>query len=214
QGVDAELPEIRQPGLNAGEIPGPVTVAVREAPRIDLVDDRGPPPARIVPLDGIRWLREVIDLLNGHVVLVGCLWPGRRRVGEAECNRHDKSMQDLDNGKIRARMRPQRRERRKADPQAAGAGPVEERTTSSGSKSISSCDTVPPEIWPTSSSMTRRPIVSIGWRTVVSGGSMLLIRAESSKPTIDTLPGTLSPARRTARIAPRAIGSLAQTMPV
>ena len=62
--------------------------------------------------------------------------------------------------------------------------------------------------------MTIRPIASIGWRTVVSGGSVQFIRAESSKPTTETSSGTRSPARRTARIAPRAIGSLAQTMPV
>ena len=30
--------------------------------------------------------------------------------------------------------------------------------------------------------MTIRPIGSIGWRTVVSGGSVQFIRAESSKP--------------------------------
>ena len=59
-----------------------------------------------------------------------------------------------------------------------------------------------------------RPIRSIGWRTVVSGGSVQFISAESSKPTTDTSSGTFSPARRTARIAPRAIGSLAHTMPV
>ena len=55
---------------------------------------------------------------------------------------------------------------------------------------------------------------SIGWRTVVSGGSVQFIRAESSKPTTETSSGTRSPARLAARIAPRAIGSLAHTMPV
>ena len=34
--------------------------------------------------------------------------------------------------------------------------------------------------------MTIRPIRSIGWRTVVSGGSVQLISAESSKPTTET----------------------------
>ena len=38
--------------------------------------------------------------------------------------------------------------------------------------------------------MTIRPIGSIGWRTVVSGGSVQFIRDESSKPTTDTSPGT------------------------
>ena len=59
-----------------------------------------------------------------------------------------------------------------------------------------------------------RPIGSIGWRTVVSGGSVQFMSAESSKPTTETSPGTLLPARRAARIAPSAIGSLAQTIPV
>ena len=58
--------------------------------------------------------------------------------------------------------------------------------------------------------MTIRPIGSIGWRTVVSGGSMEFIRAESSKPTTETSAGTCIPARRTARIAPSASGSDAQ----
>ena len=44
--------------------------------------------------------------------------------------------------------------------------------------------------------MTIRPIGSIGWRTVVSGGSVQFIRAESSKPTTDTSSGTRRPARR------------------
>ena len=38
-----------------------------------------------------------------------------------------------------------------------------------------------------------RPIGSIGWRTVVSGGSVQFMRNESSKPTIETSPGTLQP---------------------
>ena len=62
--------------------------------------------------------------------------------------------------------------------------------------------------------MTRRPIDSIGWRTVVSGGSVQFMSAESSNPTTETSPGTVMPARRAARIAPSAIGSLAQTIPV
>ena len=40
-----------------------------------------------------------------------------------------------------------------------------------------------------------RHIGSIGWRTVVSGGSVQFIRNESSKPTTDTSPGTLHAAR-------------------
>ena len=41
----------------------------------------------------------------------------------------------------------------------------------------------------TSSSMTMRPIGSIGWRTVVSGGSVQFMSAESSKPTTETSVG-------------------------
>ena len=37
--------------------------------------------------------------------------------------------------------------------------------------------------------MTIRPIGSIGWRTVVSGGSVQVMSAESSKPTTETSPG-------------------------
>ncbi len=62
--------------------------------------------------------------------------------------------------------------------------------------------------------MTIRPMVSIGWRTVVSGGSTQFMRAESSKPMIETSSGTRSPARRTARTAPSAIGSEAQIIAV
>ena len=96
----------------------------------------------------------------------------------------------------------------------AAAGPVDARTTSSGSKRYSSAATAEPESCATSSSITMRPIGSIGCRTVVSGGSMLFIRAESSKPTTETSCGTRSPARRTARIAPSASGSDAQMTPV
>src|SRR6266550_7925207 len=62
--------------------------------------------------------------------------------------------------------------------------------------------------------MTRRPIDSIGWRTVVRGGSVQFMRKESSNPTTDTSPGTVIRARRAARIAPSAVGSLAQMIPV
>ena len=58
------------------------------------------------------------------------------------------------------------------------------------------------------------PIDSIGCLTVVSGGSVQFMNAESSYPTTDTSPGTDRPARRTARIAPSASTSLAQMIPV
>src|SRR6267378_7684794 len=73
---------------------------------------------------------------------------------------------------------------------AAAAGPVEPRTTSSGSKSSSSLETGAPPIWLTRSATALVPIFSIGCLTVVRGGSVQLISAESSKPTTDTSPGT------------------------
>ena len=61
-----------------------------------------------------------------------------------------------------------------------------------------------PSSWLTRRSTAARPIVSIGWRTVVSGGSVYFMNAESSKPTTDTSPGTSQPA--SARGADRAEG--------
>ena len=43
-GVDAEGLQIGQPRADAGEVPGPVAVAVGEAAQVDLVDDRAAPP--------------------------------------------------------------------------------------------------------------------------------------------------------------------------
>ena len=40
--------------------------------------------------------------------------------------------------------------------------------------------TLAPPIWAMSSSMTMRPMASMGWRTVVRGGSVHAISAESS----------------------------------
>jgi hypothetical protein len=74
--------------------------------------------------------------------------------------------------------------------------------------------TVAPSIWFTSMVTAARPSASMGWRTVVSGGSVQFMKAESSKPTTDTSRGTARPARRAARIAPSASGSLPQMTPV
>ena len=62
----------------------------------------------------------------------------------------------------------------------AGAGPVEPRTTSSGSNSSSSGFGTTVSIWLTSSATAALPIDSIGWRTVVSGGSVEFSQPESS----------------------------------
>jgi hypothetical protein len=64
--------------------------------------------------------------------------------------------------------------------QCVGAGRVDPRTTSSGSKSSSSWVTLEPAISPTSKSIAARPIGSMGCRTVVSGGSVQFMKAESS----------------------------------
>ena len=61
-----------------------------------------------------------------------------------------------------------------------GAGPVEPRTTSSGSNSSSSACPTEVSIWPTSSATADLPIDSIGCLTVVSGGSVQFSHAESS----------------------------------
>src|SRR5690349_13028635 len=61
--------------------------------------------------------------------------------------------------------------------QPAGAGAVDPRTTNSGSNSNSSGATPLPSIWLTSRSTAAWPIISIGWRTVVSGGSVQVISA-------------------------------------
>ena len=71
-----------------------------------------------------------------------------------------------------------------------------------------------PSIWVTSRSTAACPIVSIGCRTVVNGGSVQVMNAESSKPTTDTSAGTERPSRRAARMVPSASTSLAQMMPV
>lgn len=64
--------------------------------------------------------------------------------------------------------------------QRAGAVAVEPRATTSGSKKSSSADTGELSIWPASISTAARPIASIGCRTVVSGGYVQLMNAESS----------------------------------
>ena len=94
------------------------------------------------------------------------------------------------------------------------AAPVEPRATISGSKKSSSAETAAPSIWPTSISTAARPIASIGWRTVVSGGSVQLMKASRRSRRPRRRPDTDSPARRAARIAPSASGSLAQMIPV
>ena len=61
-------------------------------------------------------------------------------------------------------------ERSQAAWRADRAAAVEPRATISGSKNSSSGETAEPSIWPASISTAARPIASIGWRTVVSGG--------------------------------------------
>jgi len=47
---------------------------------------------------------------------------------------------------------------------------------------------------PVRSATAALPIASIGWRTVVNGGSVQFMKAESSNPTTDTSSGTVQPA--------------------
>jgi hypothetical protein len=63
---------------------------------------------------------------------------------------------------------------------ARAVGAVEPRTTSSGSKSSSSAATFSPSTCCTSVVTTARPIASIGCLVVVSGGSVQVMKAESS----------------------------------
>ena len=42
--VDAQVAKVRQPGPDAGQVPDPIAVSVREAADIELVDHRVPPP--------------------------------------------------------------------------------------------------------------------------------------------------------------------------
>ncbi|KQY47693.1 hypothetical protein ASD18_10455 [Cellulomonas sp. Root137] len=58
------------------------------------------------------------------------------------------------------------------------------------------------------------PMARTGWRTVVRGGSVNAISGESSKPTTDRSPGTVSPRDRAARMAPRAMRSEPQMIAV
>src|SRR5258705_11794587 len=77
--------------------------------------------------------------------------------------------------------------------EGAAAGPVEPRTTSSGSKKSSSSGTGVPAIWPTRSSITRRPIDSIGWRTAGRGGTGQVLGNQSMNPAAHTTRGAVTP---------------------
>ena len=90
------------------------------------------------------------------------------------------------------------RVRRSCAPRARSAGPAaadprRPRPRPRRRPSRSSC---------ISSSAMRRPISSVGCRTVVSGGSVTRDSGESSNPTTATSSGTRRPASRSARSAP------------
>src|SRR5690606_3066661 len=127
----------------------------------------------------------------------GCAGRGHRR--------HAVNRKSHDNARARTRQKVYRFA---TDFARAWAAAVDARTTGSGSKSSSSRGTSLPSTRAASRSTAARPMGSIGCRTVVSAGSVEFISAESSKPTTDTSPGQVSPTRRTARMAPRASGSL------
>ena len=52
--VDAELRQVVESPLDPGEIPDAIAVAVREAARVDLADDRGLPPLCVRDTHGRR----------------------------------------------------------------------------------------------------------------------------------------------------------------
>ena len=79
--VDAQVAKIRQPGPDAGQVPDPIAVRVREATDIDLVDHRVPPPrgARpggrshccMLPLRRALTTLSVLPSLQSAEVVVG-----------------------------------------------------------------------------------------------------------------------------------------------
>ena len=197
--------EVAEPGAHAGEVADAVAVAVGEAAQVDLVDDGVAPPLALVAasLRAItcrpprsRFVARgdgVSPATASEADRTRCCKKSRNlRIIATDCSR---AASDV--GRSAVRRARSSRGRRARGRRAARIGP---------SRSPSS--------WLIRRSTAARPIASIGWRTVVSGGSVKRINAESSNPTTDTSPGTCSPRRRTARIAPRASGSLAQTTAV
>ena len=88
EGLDPEIAEIREARANSGEVADSVTVLVREAPDVHLVDDGVPPPS-------------VCNRLATRRRGIRLAWLGSRR--RRSCARHgddnrtfDNPMQDLD----------------------------------------------------------------------------------------------------------------------
>src|SRR3984957_16145387 len=95
----------------------------------------------------------------------------------------------------------------------AGAA-VLRRMTSSVGTMVVSFEMAGSETLRRSFLMLRRPTAAKSWRTVVSGGQNEAAVPMSSKPTTLTSPGMSRPSSCSARIAPRAISSLAAKMAV
>src|SRR5437899_10044849 len=100
------------------------------------------------------------------------------------------------------------KEASRATVRSAGAGPVEFRTTNSGSHTILGIQ----GLWSSRRFNKVRaaisPIFSSGWRTVVRLGLLCTAILMSSKPTTETSFGTCNPASWNARMDPIAEMSL------
>ena len=181
---------------------------------VDLVDDRAAPPRRVVGASATRPGRRVGRCGGrdgarsgrrgrfGHGSLArrlatsptGDNVAARRNVAYPtdECKNLTEDCGFAETADRRRRIRAWRRRRQRGRRRRpAGRAAHDELGLE---QQLVGGDRASPAIWPISSSMTIRPIGSIGWRTVVSGGSVQFMSAESSKPTTETSSGTRSPA--------------------
>jgi hypothetical protein len=96
----------------------------------------------------------------------------------------------------------------------SGGGAVLPRMTNSVATTVVSASVVASATLVSSFWMLSRPTAEKSWRTVVSGGQKDAAMSMSSKPTTLTSPGTSRPTSCSARMAPRAISSLAAKIAV
>ena len=179
--------EVAAAATHAGEIADAVAVAVGEAARVDLVDERrGATTSRLVVRDAARPSTLVIPPAQRSA--------RRSRAdgvspGDGEWSRSNAMLQE-NRANLRIigtncatvetvaeRARLVRRARWTRGPPARARRAAHRRDRRS------------PSIWLIRRSTAARPIASIGWRTVVSGGSVQFISAESSYPTTETSRG-------------------------
>ncbi len=191
-GIDAQVAQIAQARPDACDVADAVAVRVGEAARVDLVDDRVSPPARVI----VRRRHGRIGGCRRRACRDGREGCGRDRqagggfhhdapssmtrplpIGNLAGSLMERTISDNYNARTQQANAGALRGRTY---EAGLTGPVEPRTTSSGRKRSSSRGTLRPSIWAMSSSMTMRPMASMGCRTVVSGGSVQFMSAESS----------------------------------